>query len=518
MRLLNVHTLRPSEFYGESLPEYAILSHTWGDDEVNFQEVALEFPTPSKAGYIKLKGCAEQAKKDELDWIWMDTCCIDKSSSAELSETINSLYHWYKGARACYTYLSDVSISDTRSEENQWVTVPSTPAQADSALGINEPGFQAAFHKSRWFTRGWTLQELIAPPSVLFFTREWHLLGSKVSLKNEIHTITGIQQAVLQGRSPLEYTIEERMAWAENRNTTRIEDAAYSLLGLFDIHMPLLYGEGDRAFDRLAEEIVKTTVGYKLRPNARHRQRGSDTKNGLGIGGKLAPYLIRTAEVSDAGDGKDRKIPALKQSNDSSLHGAESSSPVKLRNGDQDSQPEDSRIGPEPNLRSPGTVTRLISSQLRILTLDPGVIGDRLSGTVREYAFSNAPPYYALSYTWGQEPDTYPIFLNGRKKLIRSSLFQALQRVRLRSGKVDIWVDSLCINQDDELERNSQVRQMAEIYQNASGVMIWLGEADSTSRLAMDLITKIVQSSYSWRGPWWVDFGFVALAQVLERP
>ncbi|KAH6974983.1 heterokaryon incompatibility protein-domain-containing protein [Ilyonectria sp. MPI-CAGE-AT-0026] len=224
----------------DNIPPYAILSHTWGADieEVSFQDLA-EGTGKSKLGYEKIRFCGNQARLDGLLYIWVDTCCIDKSNNTELSEAINSMFHWYHNAAKCYVYLSDVS----------------RPA-LDANEKCNQPPWERALQKSRWFTRGWTLQELIAPTAVEFFSKEGQKLGDKRSLERRIHEITGIPVKALQ-RSPLsDFSVAERMSWTEKRETTRKEDKAYSLLGIFDLHMPLIYGEGrESAFKRLRKEI-----------------------------------------------------------------------------------------------------------------------------------------------------------------------------------------------------------------------------------------------------------------------
>ena len=231
------------EAHGKEVPPYGILSHTWGSEfeEVTLKDIAdgvnLEDITDgtrhSKAGYHKILFCARQAVRDGLEYFWVDTCCIDKSSSAELSEAINSMFRWYQEAAKCYVYLSDVSIRDTRS-----------------------------FRESRWFTRGWTLQELVAPKVLGFYTMEGEAIGDKSSWLQEIKEITGIPQHVLQGGNLFETSVEERLSWADTRFAKREEDLAYSLLGIFDVHMPLLYGEGKRnAFSRLQGEIYKSSRG-----------------------------------------------------------------------------------------------------------------------------------------------------------------------------------------------------------------------------------------------------------------
>jgi hypothetical protein len=222
------------EFFGSNIPAYAILSHTWADEEVSFMEFTTDIEAARlKAGFRKIGFTCGQAIADGLDYAWVDTSCIDKSSSAELSEAINSMFTWYKNASICYAYLSDVAKLQ----------------------------FPEQFLKSRWFQRGWTLQELIAPDTVNFFDQAWIRLGSRMSLASLIHEATLIDIDVLTygvGTYGLGYhCIAKRMAWASRRQTTRIEDMAYCLLGIFNVNMPLLYGEGKRAFLRLQQEIIK---------------------------------------------------------------------------------------------------------------------------------------------------------------------------------------------------------------------------------------------------------------------
>jgi hypothetical protein len=215
---------------------YAILSHTWGEDdeEVDFGDMK-DGSRKLKDGYKKLRFCAEQAARDGLQYFWVDTCCINKSSDRELSEAINSMFRWYREAAKCYVYLTDVSTND----------------QID--LSLQQWG--TAFGNSRWFTRGWTLQELIAPPSVEFFCSNGNGIGDKKSLERQLHKITGIPVSALQGSPLSEFSFDERISWAQIRETKREEDKAYSLLGIFDISMPVIYGEGkENAFRRLNRE------------------------------------------------------------------------------------------------------------------------------------------------------------------------------------------------------------------------------------------------------------------------
>ena len=231
------------EFGGNNIPCYAILSHTWGadDEEVTFKDI-VKGTGKSKIGYSKIRFCAKQAANDGLHFFWMDTCCINKSSSAELSEAINSMFRWYHNAAKCYVYLADVSMGDSVGNDL-------SPHRT----------WKPSFAHSRWFTRGWTLQELVAPPSVEFFSVEGERLGDKNSLAQEIHDITRISIQALQGSPLRRFSVNERMSWTERRETKREEDAAYSLLGIFDIHMPLIYGEGrEKALTRLQKEIKET--------------------------------------------------------------------------------------------------------------------------------------------------------------------------------------------------------------------------------------------------------------------
>jgi len=232
MRLINCTTLKLEEFFGTNIPSYAILSHTWGNDEVSFADyIRNQSAISTKEGYNKIAFTCRQALLDGLNYAWVDTCCIDKSSSAELSEAINSMFAWYRLSTVCYAYLTDVVKGE----------------------------FEKRLAVSRWFTRGWTLQELLAPTKMIFHDRNWELLGSRLDLSWKLHNITSIDLSALESGPPSlsTFSVARKMSWASSRQTTREEDVAYSLLGIFDINMPLLYGEGTRAFVRLQEEIIK---------------------------------------------------------------------------------------------------------------------------------------------------------------------------------------------------------------------------------------------------------------------
>jgi Heterokaryon incompatibility protein (HET) len=219
---------------------YAILSHTWTDQEVTYQDL-IRGTGKDKSGYEKIKFCREQAAKDDLQYFWVDTCCIDKSNAVELSTAINSMFRWYRNAKKCYVYLTDV-------------LVPANDRDAVPRVST----WEAAFRDSRWFTRGWTLQELIAPAIVEFYSREGTQLGDKQSLEKLIHEITQIPVQALRGDPFSDFSIAKRKDWAALRQTTEEEDIVYCLLGLCEVSMPPLYGEGrEKAFFRLMDEVDK---------------------------------------------------------------------------------------------------------------------------------------------------------------------------------------------------------------------------------------------------------------------
>jgi len=242
MRLLHTKKVQLQDFRPREVPNFAILSHTWGEEEVTLQDIKTKEAT-KLLGYEKVTKACSVAAADGFDYIWIDTCCIDKTSSAELSEALNSMYRWYQEAEECYAYLVDV---------------PHNPV--NRVTGATGPEFR----ESRWFTRGWTLQELIAPSSVIFLDSEWHDMGTKSNLQCAISEITGIPGNFLLGDDLRHASIAQRMSWASKRETTRVEDLAYSLMGLFGIYMPMLYGEGERAFIRLQEEIMRVSDDHSL--------------------------------------------------------------------------------------------------------------------------------------------------------------------------------------------------------------------------------------------------------------
>lgn len=247
--ILRDFTMNPSSSWTErSLLEpehparsgYAILSHVWSRDpkqpEDTFESVRglAELSPAERLSKVaaKIRECCRYARKCGFAWVWIDTCCINKSSSAELSEAINSMYRWYAQADLCIAFLADVT----------------------DLQGLS---------KSEWFERGWTLQELIAPKHVVFVSKRWRQLGTKNTLARTIEM--HIDADVLLHETPLrEVNVARRMSWAAKRRTTRLEDEAYCLMGIFEVNMPIIYGEGHGAFRRLQEEILRSSADQTI--------------------------------------------------------------------------------------------------------------------------------------------------------------------------------------------------------------------------------------------------------------
>ncbi|EXK38334.1 hypothetical protein FOMG_08737 [Fusarium oxysporum f. sp. melonis 26406] len=269
MRLLEYRDgkFKLTKYFVQNLPRYAILSHTWGPDaeEVTFKDL-VDGTGENKIGYEKIRFCAGQTGRDGLEYFWIDTCCIDKSNNNELSTAINSMFRWYQNAARCYVYLSGILAADYRSGQQ-------------SGLAL-----ESALQAHRWFTRGWTLQELLAPASVEFFTQDGLRLGDKKSLEQQIHETTGIAIQALRERDLAQFDVKERFRWADKRQTTHEEDWAYCLLGIFGIFMPLIYGEGkEHAIRRLKNEI-----------NAKSREDVSNRQ-----GGPLLARFLTTSLMAD---------------------------------------------------------------------------------------------------------------------------------------------------------------------------------------------------------------------------
>jgi hypothetical protein len=298
----------------DPIPPYAILSHTWGldNEEAVFEDI-MNGTGEDKPGYEKIRFCGEQASQDGLQYFWIDTCCINKKDDAEVSRSINSMFHWYHKATRCYVYLSDVSSPDIGTNDDGkrtwflwgWVfriigfmfhwyhNATRRNSQSSHVSGFppdrndeqNTQPWESDFPRSRWFTRGWTLQELLAPTSVEFFSRERKRLGDKSSLRQQIHEITNIPASALEG-NPLSYFgVKERLQWVEHRQTKLEEDKAYSLLGIFGVYILPIYGEGmANALKRLEKEVDRLEICTRdLRLTDPHddKNRIEDTKGGL---------------------------------------------------------------------------------------------------------------------------------------------------------------------------------------------------------------------------------------------
>ncbi|KAJ5523311.1 hypothetical protein N7513_012855 [Penicillium frequentans] len=240
MRLVNTResdtgSFNIEEFTDYNTPPYAILSHTWEQEEVSLQDMQGH-GAKKKKGFDKIKRCCALALASGFNYVWIDTCCIDKASSAELSEAINSMYRWYEEAEICYAYLADV------------------PSKGE-------------LKESRWFTRGWTLQELIAPTNLTFLDEGWKELGNKKDLDFQriLSECSRVPTGILSGEDDLDrFSVAQKMSWAAKRETSRVEDRAYSLMGLFGVNMPLIYGERETSFIRLQEEIMRLSDDHTL--------------------------------------------------------------------------------------------------------------------------------------------------------------------------------------------------------------------------------------------------------------
>lgn len=298
MRLINSNTLQLEDFFTRPIPEYAILSHTWGPEEVTYQQFMSSDRHEIKhmKGYVKINEACALARSHQLGYVWVDTCCIDKTKSAELQESIASMFRWYEEANVCFAFLEDVP-SRTKQETKQW---------------------QATFAASRWFTRGWTLQELLAPRLVEFSSSTWEFLGTRHGEFDSIATITGISKEYLLDSQPFAISgtctqsrrsemlqtanVAQRMGWASSRTTTRLEDIAYCLLGLFGVNMPLIYGEGTNAFIRLQEEIARTSPDFTLLAWNLKSMAGPDTLSPEGRYSPQPTALSTTLHILLKGD------------------------------------------------------------------------------------------------------------------------------------------------------------------------------------------------------------------------
>jgi hypothetical protein len=240
-----------TSFHENELPPYAILSHTWGGDtdEVIFADLVgssnkAKHGYMKKPGYKKIRLCGKQAHRDELLYFWVDTCCIDKSDTAELSDSLRSMFSWYQKAAKCYVYLADVSTKKRKAASN-----------------LGDYTWEPSLRSCRWFTRGWTLQELLAPSTVEFFSEDWERLGDRISLKSLIYKITSIPYEVLEGAPLHQFSVEERYRWRQNRVTKVKEDAAYSMSGIFGVDMAPNYGEGEKQALKRLDTLIQEQKG-----------------------------------------------------------------------------------------------------------------------------------------------------------------------------------------------------------------------------------------------------------------
>ncbi|KAI0914589.1 HET-domain-containing protein [Ustulina deusta] len=235
---------------------YAVLSHRWVGQEITFDQLKDETAglrsgkAPARTPQVdKIRGAAQTARDLGIRWIWIDSCCIDRANAVEQTESINSMFKWYRDAKVCITYLSDVQKDEPR------VDAPG-PERLDS---VERDG------PSIWFSRGWTLQELLAPQDMRFYDKDWNFIGTRMTLARLLERTTGIDSHYLTGEKHFGTAcIAAKMSWMAGRTTTRVEDIAYSMLGIFNINMTTQYGEGMRAFMRLQQTLLSTSKDESL--------------------------------------------------------------------------------------------------------------------------------------------------------------------------------------------------------------------------------------------------------------
>lgn len=248
------------EFVGRP-PPYAILSHMWNKYEVTLQDFN-HFESRERLGaFSKIRATCQLAQKQGLGYAWIDSCCIDKTSSSELGEAINAMFRWNRDAEICYAFLEDIAPGDAPLYDADQPSLRSEAPHSGTTTTAS-----IGFGHSRWFTRGWTLQELIAPRRVDFYNQNWEKIGEKSTMSEALAKTTGIDAFILDGSADLQQvSVGRRMSWAVDRETKREEDIAYSLLGIFNVNLPLIYGEGsNRAFMRLQEKILQQTDDHTI--------------------------------------------------------------------------------------------------------------------------------------------------------------------------------------------------------------------------------------------------------------
>lgn len=510
---------------------YAILSHRWTPnpnheilfadvDEIDEFEIASSTTIVKNALYSgvdprdkpafkKLRGAAQQAFAAGYEYIWIDTCCIDKNSSAELSEAINSMWMWYKSSGICLVYLADVR-------------------------GASEVLTKASFAASQWWTRGWTLQELLAPTQLTFYSCEWIEIGKKRDMDLTIREITRIDANVINGTLPLtSICIAQRMSWASSRTTTRPEDLAYCLLGIFGVTMPLVYGDGERAFIRLQEEIIKgsddeTIFAWRdnaftpgtysgllaLRPSAFHDSRnvirydnseGKDlysmTNKGMSLTLReiykldqtechyvalfhcanpptrqrfIGIYLIKISDESEQYARVRCQEWAFKPINYSSRL---IPSTIYVRQF-HDQQPIHSELDP-------------VENRIRLLQVipseNPSVIKLRLVE-----ADIRTSRYTAISQHCGEDYETQTIWVNDKPFEIAESAFRFLQKACEDLSDDLFWMYLICVQLGDDRERSHHVTLYPEIFTYASRVVAWLGAVDTDYNQLRQLLAAVI--------------------------
>ncbi|RPD54413.1 HET-domain-containing protein [Lentinus tigrinus ALCF2SS1-7] len=293
MRLLNTTTGRFQVIIDPRSVRYAILSHVWSrpedgpgyKPEQSYQDVARRIAQAGPDGDAlsklseKIRKACEIARMHGFEFIWIDTCCIDQTSSAEVSESINSMFEWYSCSNVCYAYLDTVEPKDHARQK------------------------VSHFRRSRWFKRGWTLQELIAPQNVLFLSKAWTIIGTKYSLAHIIEEETEIDAEVLRyNRMPSQVPVAQRMGWASKRSTTKTEDAAYCLVGIFGVNLTPIYGEGAaNAFIRLQKAILESSPDQSIFVWGKHVSASSLPKLSVDSAYSAAapdPYLLASSPTN----------------------------------------------------------------------------------------------------------------------------------------------------------------------------------------------------------------------------
>lgn len=334
MRLLKTKEYRLIETneVPNPFPQYAILSHTWISprDEITYQDFKrrkddIDYGLYKQKGWKKFKKYCDRAAKDGWEWAWMDTCCIDKTNPADTQEAINAMFRWYQNAGVCYAYLEDVDANEASDTDMgfplNWdfddIASIDNVADRDSAI---HKALRPLLIKAKWFTRGWTLQELLAPPYLVFVDRAWRRIGTRESWADEIKEASRIEARYLTDFSPTDFvscSLAKRLSWASRRETTIEEDETYSLLGLFGISLPLIYGEGRwRAFNRLQRELITvynddSIFAWKAEQSSSELRFGSQWKGSIPPREPLGYQGINI--YTDSGPGSGILAPSIRE-------------------------------------------------------------------------------------------------------------------------------------------------------------------------------------------------------------